>query len=184
MWKPVDCMFKHSIKWVKKYYGHGRSGPSSHLELHLPYNLPSPRHLAVILSTKPLVDLSPLLGCLNFSRLHLAGKKKFLPFTWPNLLPLRLSLKVWPVIWLKLNDIQEISGERQTQQGPSVGKPTWKVRNYMNGEELWALASPPLNNHFLLFPAPPWSRSCLQSSRQRRNVVAGKGCRRRIVFTC
>lgn len=106
----------------------------------------------------PKFALSWILSCdsphQSFSRTSLLYVVVwFFPGTWLNLLPLRLSLKVWPVIWLKLNDIQEFSveGERQTQQGSSVGKPTWKVRNEMNGEKLWALNSSSLNNIFWVF---------------------------------
>lgn len=175
-------MFKHSIKWIKKNYGHGRSGPSTCLQLHLPHSFPSPRHSAVILSTKALV------GPLSFTWLLDFFQALGLIFcVWDCL------LKVWPVIWLKLNDIQEISGgrerERQTQQGLT------KIIGLGNRQEksgtrwMWRalsstawLDSPPLNNIFLFFQPHQWSRSYLQSLSKRGKAVPGKGCGRRIVL--
>lgn len=162
-------MFQHSIKWIKKNYGYGRSGPPSYLQLHLPHILPSPRYSAVILSTKAAV--------LSFIRLF-----DFFPATWLNLLPLRLSLKVWPVIWLKLNDIQEISGERERGRHSKDhllgNQPEKSERRCMvKSFELW------IAHHqiiYFCFSQPQlWPRSYLQSWRQRRKAVAGKGCGRR-----
>lgn len=141
-------MFKHSIKWTKKNYGHGRSGPSTYLQLHLPHSFPSPRHSAVILSTKALV------GPLSFTWLLDFFQALGLIFcVWDCL------LKVWPVIWLKLNDIQEISGERERERGRhSKGsqrslacETDRKSQERDECEELWAVQPGWIAHHWVIY---------------------------------